>query len=84
MSIITHDYLQDINNKYDISKLLDCVLTRYNRQTFERVIGCLLQKDEEMETLLGNIWNYYSEWGIPFHEKDKYNHLPVMKVWTGR
>ncbi len=45
MSIITHDYLMYVNNKYNISKLLDCVLTRYNRCSFERVIACLLQKN---------------------------------------
>ena len=43
MSIITHDYLTDINNRYDISKLLGCVLNRHNRCSFERVIACLLQ-----------------------------------------
>ena len=49
MTIITHDYLIYINNKYDISKLLDCVLNRYNRCSFERVIACLLQKEGERE-----------------------------------
>ena len=52
MSIITHDYLMDVNNKYNISKLLDHVLTRFNRCSFERVIACLLQKNEKKETLL--------------------------------
>ena len=83
MSVIRHDYLIDINNKYDISKLLNYVLNRYNRCSFERVIGCLLQKNEKKEVLLGNI-NYYYQWGISFNEKDNYNHLPLLKVWTGR
>lgn len=47
MSIIKHDYLVFINNKYDISKLLNFVLTRYNRCSFERVIACLLQYSEK-------------------------------------
>ena len=47
MTIITHDYLTYINNKYDISKLLDYVLNKYNRSSFERVIACLLQKEEK-------------------------------------
>ena len=62
MTIISHDYLTYINNKYDINKLLDYVLNRYNRCSFERVFACLLQKEEKKETLLGNIHNYCN-WG---------------------
>jgi hypothetical protein len=83
MSIITHDYLTDINNRYDISKLLNCILNRYNRCSFERVIACLLQINEKKETILGEILTY-CKWGITFQEKDDYMHLPVIKIWTGR
>jgi hypothetical protein len=83
MTIITHDYLNYINNKYDISKLLDYVLNRYNRCSFERVIACLLQKEGKKETLLGNI-HKYCNWGITFNEIDKYKNLPLIKHWTGR
>ena len=83
MSIIKHDYLCYINNKYDISKLLNCILNRYNRCSFERVFACLLQINGKKETLLGNI-HKYCPWGISFADKDKYNHLPLLKCWTGR
>lgn len=83
MSIISHDYLTYINHKYDISKLLQLVLSRYNRCSFERVIACLLQKEGPKETLLGNI-HEYCKWGIPFNEINEYKHLPLMKFWTGR
>jgi hypothetical protein len=83
MTIITHDYLIYINNKYDISKLLGLVLTKYNRCSFERIIGCLLQKEGNKETLLGNIHNY-CKWGIPFNQIDEYKHLPLIKFWNGR
>jgi hypothetical protein len=83
MCIITHDYLSYINNKYDISKLLEYVLNRYNRCSFERVIACLLQKEGNKETLLGNIHNY-CKWGIHFNEIDNYKHLPLIKCWSGR
>ena len=49
----SHDYLTKINNKYDISKLLDCITTRYNRCSFERVIGCLMEYSGE---------RYFSIW----------------------
>jgi hypothetical protein len=83
MSIITHDYLSHVNNKYDISKLLDLVLHRYNRCSFERVIACLLQKEGEKETLLGNIMTY-CDWGINFNDIDRYENLPLIKCWTFR
>lgn len=85
MSVIRHDYLKFINSKYDISKLLDKVLTRYNRCSFERVIACLLQINEKTEPLLGDI-HCYCRWGIVFYQKDweYYKDLPIIKVWTGR
>jgi hypothetical protein len=83
MSVITHDYLTFINNKYDISKLLNCIQNRHNRMSFERVIGCLLQKNGEKQTLLGNI-HYYCPWGIRYNKVDEYNHLPFTKIWSGR
>jgi hypothetical protein len=83
MAAITHDFLTEINNKYNISILLDCVLSRYNRSSFERVIACLLQKDNEKNVMLGNIHEYMN-WGISFGDKDNYKNLPIVKVWTGR
>jgi hypothetical protein len=83
MCIITHDYLTYINNKYDISKLLDYVLNRSNRCSFERVIACLLQKEGNQQTLLGDI-HKYCKWGIHFNEIDNYTHLPLIKCWSGR
>ena len=72
-----------INNKYSISKLLYCVLNRYSRCSFERVIACLLQINEKNESLLGNI-HKYCPWGVSFEEKEHYKYLPITKVWTGR
>jgi len=83
MTIITYDFLQEINNKYDLSKLLYLVLSRDDRCGFERVIACILQKEYKGEILLGNIHRYMN-WGINFSEKNNFNHLPIIKVWTGR
>ena len=88
MSIIKHDYLKEMNNRYEISKLLDYVVSREQRSSFERAIacllqGCLLQIDPVNESLLGDI-HEYCKWGIEFDEKEKYSHLPMIKVWTGR
>lgn len=86
MSIIKHNYLTKINNKYDISKLLNLVLNRYNRCSFERVIACLLEINSTTKTnksLLGNI-HMYCKWDIRFDEVNEYKKLPLIKYWTGR
>ena len=63
--------------------LANYVLNRYNRCSFERVIACLLQINNEKSVLLESIHNY-CQWGITFNQKDKFTHLPIIKVWTGR
>jgi hypothetical protein len=83
MSIITHDYLSDINNKYDISKLLDCILNRDDRCCFERVIACLLQKNKKTDSLFGNIHSYCIFGEIIFDNIENYKHLPFIKFWSG-
>ena len=99
MSIITHEYLVFINNKYDISKLLDHVLTRFNRKSFERVIAVLLQIHWPIDTPIRTIFNLhtylrkkilfgdiheYTPCFQKFNQIDEYAHIPIIKVWTGR
>ena len=72
-----------------MSIILDCILNRYNRCSFERVIACLLQKNYQVkESLLGNIHLYGHPYGnahgISFDQYDDYKYLPMMKCWTGR
>ncbi len=85
MSIITHDYLLQVNHKYDFEKLLDVIHNRKHRMGFERVIACLLQKNKPIDVLLGDIIQYM-DWGITFDKKDNplYKDLPLIKVWSGR
>ena len=83
MVIISHEFLVSLNNKYNFSILLDHILTRQNRMSFERVIACVLQKNHKKQTLLGNIHNY-CPWGITLQHVDYFTHLPMIKVWTGR
>jgi hypothetical protein len=84
MTIISYEYLETVHKKYNIDLLLDKVVTRYNRCSFERIIGVLLQFELKEEPLLGNIHQYCIWKSIRFNNKDKYNDLPIIKVWTGR
>lgn len=83
MCVIKHDYLTYINNKYEIGKLLNSLLDRNQRYSFERVFGCLLQTNQPKEVMFGNIYQY-CPWGITYNEIENYKHLPLIKVWTGR
>lgn len=83
MSVITHSYLSEINQRFALTKLLNCIKTRYNRCSFERVIACLMQFPRPSASLLGDIHNY-CPWGLRFEQLEQYSHLPITKVWTGR
>jgi hypothetical protein len=56
---------------------------RDHRHDFERIIAIILQLNAPRKTILGDIMTY-CKWGITYNEKDNYNHLPIVKVWTGR
>ena len=91
MSLITHDFLQKIDSRHSITKLLDLVLNREDRMAFERVIACMLQLHHPRESLLGNIHKYinvYGSWGYPYEaylrDKESLKFLPIIKVWSGR
>ena len=91
MSFISHDYLEKINKKYDISLLLKKVRNRFNRQSFERVIAvlleyeCVLKYGDRKESMFGEL-HKYCDWAIRFEDKDCEfcKKLPIIKVWTGR
>ena len=91
MTIITHDFLQKIDNRHSITKLLDRIVNREDRMTFERVIACMLQFHHPRESLLGNIHMYvnmYGSWFYPYEaylrDKESLKFLPIIKVWSGR
>ena len=98
MSIITYDYLNEINNIFKIDKLIPHITCRVSRCAFERVFSFLLIYKQNRgnvangggknkhQSLLGDIVKY-CKWGITFDEYIKYRHtmkLPIVKVWTGR
>ena len=96
-SIISHKFLKYIHAEFDLYKLTDMVRTRYNRMSFERVIGCIMQfryykfrqlsevaQEKKTSSLLGDIHNYCVFNSVNFSNKAKYMHLPIVKLWTGR
>ena len=80
-TLLHHEFLVFLNNKYNFSILLEHILTREDRMSFERIIGVILQKHHKKQSLLGNI-HKYSPWGITIVYY--FEHLPIIKVWSGR
>jgi len=88
MSVITHEFVKMLDDKYDLARLLPLITTRKNRQTFERVFACLLQANHKKEVLMGFVLKT-TKWGYPFYKyikeyDNEYMKSPLIKVWTGR
>jgi hypothetical protein len=87
MTIINHDFLKILENKYNISNLVNYITCRQDRMALERVFGCLFTKENEQKTpsMLSNIHNYccvgqYYQWYI----ENRIHDDPIIKLWSGR
>ena len=86
MSVVKYDYLKRIDSEYRLACLIPYITCRDSRCGFERIIGCLLQINIKEPSLFGSIFNY-CKWGLSYDKyiKNEYSeHLPIIKVWTGR
>jgi hypothetical protein len=92
-SIINHDFLVYINEKYSLTNLLDVIKNRNDRCALERIFGAIFFVETKNNTsFFGNInlihkkfknCDYtYSEYISLFKQKKII--LDVVKVWTGR
>ena len=89
-SYINHNFLSSIQQKYNLFGLLDCVLTRADRCSLERIMGIIFHTESPIlhnrPSLLGDIWKYQT-WGYSFETycaEYKSIRRPLIKVWTGR
>ena len=88
MCAINISFLRRINKVYNFNLLIPCISTRYNRSSFERVLGVILPYQamkyaKPCSPLYGHI-HQYCRWGVSISEIHKNTHLPLIKVWTGR
>jgi hypothetical protein len=89
MSVITIDFLKEIDVKYNLENLIEHVKCRDDRMYLERVIGVIFSVENINESVFGDIlafcrWGYsYSSYLSQKHSGTLPN-LPVIKVWTGR
>jgi hypothetical protein len=96
MSVITHDFVSLLNNKYDFFNLLNFIDSRKHRCCLERVFAviCFNELKEQFINkphLIGNIHACYPDYGYSYEKYQfdkKLNRIPIsrpfLKVWTGR
>lgn len=87
---IETDFLQRIQEKYKLNKLIPKITNRNERCCLERIMGIIFflenNKLFQKPSLLGNIFNY-QKWKYTYEEyksKNNYSSLPLIKVFTGR
>ena len=93
MSVITHDFLCDMNNTFNFVNLIEVIVSREDRMSLERVFAVLLticNKKNNIKTtsIFGSI-HVYCNWGQGYetYQIKKINNqitLPIEKVWSGR
>jgi hypothetical protein len=83
MCIINYNFLYKLHMQYDFKNLLQNIKTRYNRKSFERVIGCILNFNSKNACLFKDIHNY-CRYGTTFEDLDSVKMLPIIKIWCGR
>ena len=89
MSVVTLEFVQRLESKYKISKLLDLISTRPQRMCLERVMGVIFTEESNPQlvapfSIFGTI-HEYCRWGITMQEYMRTKpQRPVTKVWSGR
>ena len=89
-SFINHNFLNGLEQKYNISAMIHSVKNRADRCCLERIMGCIFftecKEIQQIKSLMGNIRSYQT-WGYSYEEYEKNIKnvkKPIIKVWTGR
>lgn len=91
-SYINYYFLEKIEQKYGLTKLISAVNCRPDRCCLERIFGCIFFTEHKnilrQKSLLGDIMKYH-KWGYSYNEyledfKKGTIPVPIVKVWTGR
>jgi hypothetical protein len=92
-AIIQLNFLEKIQNKYNINALVNVVRNRTDRCAFERIIGLLFCEEysqlTNINSLFGDIMNKYKAFNYDYNDYKtdlRQNKIiyPFVKVWSGR
>jgi hypothetical protein len=91
-SIVTMEYIENIEKKYKIFNLLNVINSREIRMSVERIFGLICSYEnidlQLNPSIFGKI-HHYIHWGYTYenYTLDKNNNnlkVPLIKIWTGR
>jgi hypothetical protein len=89
---INLNFLEHIENKYSVTKLINVIRCRSDRCCLERIFGCIFSTESptlyKHKSLFGDIMKY-QRWGYSYDEymvnlKKGTVPGPIVKIWTGR
>ena len=92
MSVISHDFLNVINKKYDFMKLVHVIKNRRTRMCLERIFALIftIENNDKIDSIFGDIHKYSKQINYKTYinalktEGDLSPYWPIIKVWTGR
>jgi len=91
-SMITHDCLKHLQNKFNFLNLVNYIHNRADRCCFERIFACMIYSQypvlKKCPSLFGSIFNYLN-FGYSYEEyindvNNRNINKPLIKCWTGR
>ncbi len=91
--LIDLNFLENIDNKYNLSRLVDVVKTKKDRCSLERLFGAIFTQEyrilNKYKSLFGNIHKHYRAFNYNYDTydddfKNKRIKEVFVKVWTGR
>ena len=90
MSVIQHDFLKNIVDKYNLFNLLNYVTIRYDRCCFERIFAVVCNMEYKPTHLIGNVDEMYQFLKYDYDQyiidknTDLLKKYKIIKTWTGR
>jgi hypothetical protein len=87
MAVVTWEFVDKVNKTFNyFNALLPATLTRQDRMVHERIWACMIAIYYPKNTphIISDIHQH--GWGSTYNDylSGKLNHLPIIKVWTGR
>lgn len=92
-SVIDFNFMNSIQNKYNIFKLLDYIDSREKRMNLERIFSilcCLEKKNLHLDISLYGKIHHFIHWGYTYekyeddYKNNKIDNYDLIKVWSGR